>query len=141
VLTTHGHPYHVGNNDLADELGVPVEHFVPARDLDQMRDPSAYWTRSMARLAGVVPLPAPPAGNKVVSLFQPLRPFASATRTYEERPLEQIRIGSARGRPDRASPGPGPRSTTRPPSRACPRARTGPRRHGDAALEAAAQGP
>jgi len=43
-------------------------------------------------------LPAPPslAGNKVVSLFQPLRPFASVTRTYEERPLERIRIGSAR---------------------------------------------
>jgi glyoxylase-like metal-dependent hydrolase (beta-lactamase superfamily II) len=98
VLTTHGHPDHVGNNDLADELGVPVEHFVPARDLDQMRDPSAYWTRSMARIAGVVPMPAPPslAGNKVVSLFQPLRPFGSATRTYEERPLERIRIGSAR---------------------------------------------
>ena len=36
------------------------------------------------------------AGNKVVSLFQPLRPFASVTRTYEERPLERIRIGSTR---------------------------------------------
>src|SRR4051794_13358762 len=80
VLTTHGHPDHVGNNDPADGLGIPVEHFVPARDLDQMRGPSAYWTRSMARIAGVAPLPAPPspAGNKVVSLFQPLRPFASA---------------------------------------------------------------
>ena len=78
VLTTHGHPDHVGNNDLADELGVPVEHFVPARDLDQMRDPAPYWVRSLSRIAGVVPLPAPPplAGNKVVSLFQPLRPFA-----------------------------------------------------------------
>ena len=98
VLTTHGHPDHVGNNDLADELGVPVEHFVPARDLDQMRDPAPYWVRSLSRIAGVVPLPAPPplAGNKVVSLFQPLRPFGATTRTYEERPLERIRIGSVR---------------------------------------------
>ncbi|MDQ1513908.1 MAG: hypothetical protein QOC59_1750 [Microbacteriaceae bacterium] len=98
VLTTHGHPDHVGNNDLADELGVPVEHYVPARDVDQMLDPASYWVRSFSRVAGVVPLPAPPslAGHKVVSLFQPLRPFAVATRTYEERPLERIRIGSAR---------------------------------------------
>ena len=98
VLTTHGHPDHVGNNDLADELGVSAEHYVPARDLDQILDPAAYWVRSFSRVAGVVPLPAPPslAGHKVVSLFQPLRPFAAATRTYEERPLERIRIGSAR---------------------------------------------
>ncbi|MGW1771080.1 MBL fold metallo-hydrolase [Streptomyces sp. NPDC002104] len=39
VLTTHGHLDHVGNNDLADGLGVPAEHWVPAPDLDQMRDP------------------------------------------------------------------------------------------------------
>lgn len=98
VLTTHGHPDHVGNNDFADELGVPTEHWVPARDLDQMRDPASYWVHSFARIPGVVALPAPPslAGHKVVSLFQPLRPFARVTRTYEERPLERIRIGSAR---------------------------------------------
>ena len=98
VLTTHGHTDHVGNNDLADELGVPAEHYVPARDLGQMLDPGSYWVRSFTPIAGVVPLPAPPAlaGNKVVSLFQPLRPFASVTRTYEERPLERIRIGSTR---------------------------------------------
>ena len=98
MLTTHGHPDHVGNNDLADELGVPVEHYVPVRDLDQMRDPASYWVNSFSRVAGVVPLPAPPslAGNKVVSLFQPLCPFAAVTRTYEQLPLERIRIGSAR---------------------------------------------
>ncbi|MEU2428358.1 MBL fold metallo-hydrolase [Streptomyces sp. NPDC007861] len=101
VLTTHGHPDHVGNNDLADELaderGVPVEHYVPAPDLDQMRDPASYWTRSLERIAGVGPLPAPElAGSKVVSLFQPLRPFGATTRTYEQRPLERIRIGSLR---------------------------------------------
>ncbi|WP_181784029.1 MBL fold metallo-hydrolase [Pseudonocardia pini] len=98
VLTTHGHPDHVGNNDLADELGVPVEHYVPARDLDQMRDPAPYWVHSFSRLPGVVPLVAPPslAGTKVASLFQPMLPFGATTRTYEERPLERIRIGSAR---------------------------------------------
>ena len=100
VLTTHGHPDHVGNNDLADELGrdrnVPAEHFVPARDLPQMLDPATYWIRSFSRIAGVVPLPAPPrlAGDKVVSLFQPLRPFAAVTRTYEELPLERIAVGA-----------------------------------------------
>ncbi len=98
VLTTHGHPDHMGNNDLADELCVPVEHWVPARDVDQMRDPAPYWVASFARIAGVAPLPAPPslAGNKVASLFSPLRPFGATTRVYEERPLERIRIGSAR---------------------------------------------
>jgi len=98
VLTTHGHTDHVGNNDLADELGVPAEHYVPARDLEQMLDPATYWVRTFTPIAGVVPLPAPPAlaGNKVVSLFQPLRPFARVTRTYEELPLERIRIGSTR---------------------------------------------
>ncbi|MCX5015340.1 MBL fold metallo-hydrolase [Streptomyces sp. NBC_00555] len=97
VLTTHGHLDHVGNNDLADELGVPVEHYVPALDLDQMRDPASYWVRSFDRIAGLAPLPASPAlAGQVVSLFQPMRPFGATTRTYEERPLERIRIGSLR---------------------------------------------
>ncbi|MEU2389509.1 MBL fold metallo-hydrolase [Streptomyces sp. NPDC007369] len=98
VLTTHGHPDHVGNNDLADDLDVPVEHYVPAPDLDQMLDPASYWVRSFERIAGLAPLPAPPAATagKVVSLFQPMRPFGATTRTYEERPLERIRIGSLR---------------------------------------------
>ncbi|MDT7554557.1 MAG: hypothetical protein QOI16_3093 [Pseudonocardiales bacterium] len=100
VLTTHGHPDHVGNNDLADELGrehnVPVEHYLPARDVPQMLDPASYWIRSFSRIAGVVALPAPPrlAGDKVVSLFQPLRPFATVTHTYEELPLERIAFGA-----------------------------------------------
>ncbi len=98
VLTTHGHVDHIGNNDLADELGVPVEHFLPDRDLDQMRDPAGYWVQQFSRLVGVVPLAAPPslAGNKVASLFQPLRPFGATTRAFEELPLERIRIGSVR---------------------------------------------
>ncbi|MFD9520509.1 MBL fold metallo-hydrolase [Streptomyces sp. NPDC059979] len=97
VLTTHGHLDHVGNNDLADELGVPAEHYVPAPDLDQMRDPAGYWVRSFERIAGLAPLPAPPAlAGRVVSLFEPMRPFGATTRTYEERPLERIRIGSTR---------------------------------------------
>ncbi|MGO4461185.1 MBL fold metallo-hydrolase [Streptomyces sp. M-16] len=97
VLTTHGHPDHIGNNDLADELGVPVEHFLPARDLDQMRDPVAYWARAFERIAGTAPGPAPAqAAEQLLSLFRPLRPFGATTRTYEERPLERIRIGSLR---------------------------------------------
>ncbi|MEV6682348.1 MBL fold metallo-hydrolase [Streptomyces erythrochromogenes] len=96
VLTTHGHPDHIGNNDLADELGVPAEHYVPARDLDQMRDPESYWVRSFERIAWAAPLPAPALAARVVSLFEPMRPFAGTTRTYEERPLELIRIGSRR---------------------------------------------
>ncbi|WP_328764836.1 MBL fold metallo-hydrolase [Streptomyces sp. NBC_00272] len=98
VLTTHGHVDHVANNDLADELGVPVEHYVPALDVDQMRDPVAYWVRAFGRIAGLAPLPAPPARatRKVVSLFRPMRPFGATTCTYEERPLERFRIGSLR---------------------------------------------
>ncbi|MFD7609774.1 MBL fold metallo-hydrolase [Streptomyces sp. NPDC059828] len=97
VLTTHGHPDHVGNNDLADELGVPAEHYVPALDVDQMRDPASYWVRSFGRIAGLAPLPAPSAlADRVVEICQPMRPFCATTRTYEERPLERIRIGSLR---------------------------------------------
>ncbi|MFD0526067.1 MBL fold metallo-hydrolase [Kitasatospora arboriphila] len=59
VLTTHGHPDHIANNDLADELGVPVAHYVPAPDLGQMRDPALYWVRSFERIAGTAPLPPP----------------------------------------------------------------------------------
>ncbi|MET9692594.1 MBL fold metallo-hydrolase [Streptomyces sp. NPDC006514] len=95
LLTTHGHPDHIANNDLADELGVPAEHYIPALDLDQMRDPTAYWVRSFDRIAGVVPLPPSRVlAGKLMSLFQPMRPFGATTRTYEERPLERIRIGS-----------------------------------------------
>lgn len=117
VLTTHGHPDHIANNDLADELGVPVEHYVPALDLDQMRDPLSYWVRAFERIAGLAPLPGSVAGSstgsadgstpestpapalaaaRVVSLFQPMRPFGATTRTFEERPLERVRIGSLR---------------------------------------------
>ncbi|MET9610158.1 MBL fold metallo-hydrolase [Streptomyces sp. NPDC006512] len=94
LLTTHGHLDHVGNNDLADELGVPVEHYVPARDVDQMQDPATYWVRSFERVAG--PAPPAPTADRLVSLFQPMRPFGATTRTYEERPLEQIRFGPLR---------------------------------------------
>ncbi|MFD9569257.1 MBL fold metallo-hydrolase [Streptomyces sp. NPDC059982] len=98
VLTTHGHPDHVGNNDLADELGVPVEHYVPALDVDQMRDPVAYWLRALRRIAWAAGLPAPPdvLAHELVSLFRPMRPFGATTRTYEERAPELIRIGSVR---------------------------------------------
>ncbi|MEJ2885595.1 MBL fold metallo-hydrolase [Actinomycetospora aeridis] len=102
LITTHGHTDHVGNNDLVDELaaelGVPAEHWVSARDVEQMRDPVTYWERAFDRLTGVAPLPAPPAlsAKKVVSLFQPLHPFGTTTRTYEERPLERLSLGSVR---------------------------------------------
>lgn len=106
-LTTHGHPDHVANNDLADELGVPAEHWVPAPDLDQMRDPDSYWVRSLERIAGLAPLPAPAlAGPWLVSLFQPYRPFAPpAGPTRSDR---WSGSGSAR----RASPA-GPSPTAR----------------------------
>ncbi|MFJ4864666.1 MULTISPECIES: MBL fold metallo-hydrolase [unclassified Streptomyces] len=96
VLTTHGHPDHIGNNDLADELGVPVEHYVPAPDLDQMRDPLSYWVWSLQRIAGALPQPAPALAARLVSLFEPMRPFGATTRTYEELAPELIRIGSLR---------------------------------------------
>src|SRR6202035_3468037 len=59
VLTTHGHVDHVGNNALADRLGADrgasVRHLVPAPDLPQMRDPLAYWTTAIQRVASMVP--------------------------------------------------------------------------------------
>lgn len=43
-------------------------------------------------------MPAPPGlvANKVVSLFQPLRPFGRTTRTFEELPLERFAVGAQR---------------------------------------------
>ncbi|MBM9468363.1 MBL fold metallo-hydrolase [Nakamurella leprariae] len=104
LLTSHGHVDHIGNNDLVDDLvaqrgrGGTVTHFVPARDVAQMQDPRDYWERVFDRVAGVVPMPAQPAvvASKVVSLFQPMTPFGRTTRTFEELPLESIRIGSQR---------------------------------------------
>ncbi|MFF4746162.1 MBL fold metallo-hydrolase [Streptomyces sp. NPDC047980] len=98
VLTTHGHPGHAGNNDSADELGVPTEHYAPAPDLDQMRDPASYWVRSFVRIAGLASLSAPPSAPaaRVVAICQPMKPFCATTRTYEERPLERCRIGPLR---------------------------------------------
>ncbi|MFI5760369.1 MBL fold metallo-hydrolase [Streptomyces sp. NPDC051563] len=97
VLTTHGHLDHIGNDDLADALGVPAAHWVPAPDVPQMRDPVAYWVRAFERAAGPAAL-TDPAGTaaRVVALFRPMRPFGETTRTYEERPPEQIRIGPLR---------------------------------------------
>ncbi|WP_327254998.1 MBL fold metallo-hydrolase [Streptomyces sp. NBC_01244] len=97
VLTTHGHLDHVGNNDLADGLGVPAEHWVPAPDLPQMRDPGEYWVRAFERAAGAAALPDPGrTAAGLVALFRPMRPLGTKTRTYEERPLERIRIGPLR---------------------------------------------
>ena len=100
LLTTHGHVDHVGNNDLPDEWaadrGITAEHYVPARDLPQMLEPTRYWESTFDRVVGVAPLPAPPAlvADSVVSLFQPLRPFGRTTRSYESLPLERFSIGS-----------------------------------------------
>ena len=101
LLTTHGHVDHIGNNDLVDEIAArsaarPLQHFVPAKDLPQMRDPKAYWTHTFGRIAGVVPMPAQPTlvAGKVVSLFKPMAPFGRTTRTFEELPLEQLAVGS-----------------------------------------------
>ncbi|WP_314247430.1 MBL fold metallo-hydrolase [Streptomyces kutzneri] len=101
LLTTHGHPDHVGNNDLPDELGVPVEHYVPAPDLDQMRDPESYWVRSFERIAWAAPLPAPELADKVLSLFAPMRPFSprrpGPTRSGRRNGSGSARCGSPAG--------------------------------------------
>ena len=71
---------------------------MPAYDLQQMVDPQQYWQATFARVVGVTPLPAPPSliATKVVSLFQPLRPFGRTTRTFEELPLERFAVGAQR---------------------------------------------
>ena len=103
LLTTHGHTDHVGNNDVVDELaaahGASVEHFVPAADVPQMRDPVSYWTRAFRRIEGLADMPAPPplSAAYIVSLFEPLHPFGATTRTYEEQPLVAVEVGSWRG--------------------------------------------
>lgn len=100
LITTHGHTDHVGNNDIADELGrrpgVRVRHVVPAAELAQMRDPLTYWTTAFARVTGVAPMPVPPqlAAVKTVSMFRPFRPFSARTSALEDLTRERIEIGS-----------------------------------------------
>jgi len=100
LLTTHGHLDHVGNNDLIDQLAAragvrDVRHFVPARDAGQLADPGAYWRANLAQLAGVLPgFEDPgPVVAAVLAMFSPQRPAGAATRTFEELPLEHLRIG------------------------------------------------
>ena len=102
MLITHGHPDHVGNNDLADELaherGIPAEVLVPAADLHQMRVPQAYWKREFDRLPGLAQLPVAPglAAVKINSLFEPYHPFSDHTHTHEQTAPEAIIIGCRR---------------------------------------------
>lgn len=98
LLTTHGHTDHIGNNDLLDELaaerGITAAHFVPARDVDQMLDPVAYWSHAFERLDGLTAMPAPPhLSAAFVSMFEPLHPFGATTRLYEELPLQRLDLG------------------------------------------------
>ena len=53
---------------------------------------------ALDRLAGLAPLPAAPglAALKIMSLFQPFRPFSQHTRTYEQSTPEAITIGTRR---------------------------------------------
>lgn len=98
LLTTHGHLDHVGNNDLIDELAIgagDVRHFVPAHDVAQLTDPGGYWTANLGQLAGVLP-GFDDTGSivaMVLGMFAPQRPAVAATRTFEELPLEHLRIG------------------------------------------------
>lgn len=102
LLTTHGHVDHVGNNDIVKDLGAElnpsdVRHFVSVHDVDQYHDDGlSYWTTSLARISGLVPGFEDPAAaaRGLISMFQPFVPITEITRTYEELPLEHLRIGS-----------------------------------------------
>jgi glyoxylase-like metal-dependent hydrolase (beta-lactamase superfamily II) len=102
LLTTHGHLDHVGNNDLIDEIAADAgirdaRHFVPAHDVQQLTDPGSYWKANLGRLAGVLPGfdDTDSIVAVVLGMFAPQRPAAAATRTFEELPLEHLRIGPA----------------------------------------------
>ena len=72
-----------------------MRHFVPAHDVRQLTDPGSYWTANLGQLAGVLP-GFDDTGSIVAMLlgmFAPQRPAIAATRTFEELPLEHLRIG------------------------------------------------
>jgi glyoxylase-like metal-dependent hydrolase (beta-lactamase superfamily II) len=102
LLTTHGHPDHVGNNDIVEELGAEldpadVQHYVSAYDANQYRDKGiSYWTTNLGRVAGLVPGFDDPAAaaRRLLDLFEPMVPITGNTRTYEELPLEHLAIGN-----------------------------------------------
>ncbi|MBC2893280.1 MBL fold metallo-hydrolase [Rhodococcus sp. 4CII] len=102
LLTTHGHPDHVGNNDLIAELGdgidrANVHHFVSAHDAVQYRDHGiSYWITSLGRVSGLVPGFEDPsaAARQLLAMYRPYVPVTDITRTYEELPLEHLVIGS-----------------------------------------------
>ena len=102
LLTTHGHPDHVGNNDIVKELGADldpsaVQHFVSAYDAGQYRDLGiSYWTTNLSRISGLVPGFDDPAAtaHRLLGLFHPMVPITDITRTYEELPMEHLTIGT-----------------------------------------------
>lgn len=102
LLTTHGHPDHVGNNDLVNDLGdgldrSNVQHFVSAHDASQYRDDGLpYWITSLERVSGLVPGFEDPAdaARRLLAMYRPYVPVTDVTRTYEELPLEHLVIGS-----------------------------------------------
>ncbi|MGV9863641.1 MBL fold metallo-hydrolase [Rhodococcus koreensis] len=102
LLTTHGHPDHVGNNDLVSDLGdgldrSNVQHFVSAHDASQYRDDGLpYWITSLERVSGLVPGFEDPAdaARRLLAMYRPYVPVTDVTRTYEELPLEHLVIGS-----------------------------------------------
>ena len=102
LLTTHGHPDHVGNNDIVKDLGAQldradVRHFVSAHDAGQYQDNGlSYWTTSLKRVSGLVSGFEDPvaAARRLLGMFQPMVPITDITRTYEELPMEHLRVGS-----------------------------------------------
>jgi glyoxylase-like metal-dependent hydrolase (beta-lactamase superfamily II) len=102
LLTTHGHPDHVGNNDIITELSAhldpsDVQHFVSAYDAAQYRDLGvSYWTTNLTRLSGLVPGFDDPAvaARRLLDMFQPMVPITDFTRTFEELPMEHLTIGT-----------------------------------------------
>ncbi|MEN0139977.1 MAG: MBL fold metallo-hydrolase, partial [Rhodococcus sp. (in: high G+C Gram-positive bacteria)] len=102
LLTTHGHPDHVANNDLITDLGAELDrsdlhHYVSAHDASQYRDRGLpYWITSLGRVSGLVPGFDDPAdaARRLLAMYQPYVPVTDITRTYEELPLEHLVIGS-----------------------------------------------
>ena len=102
LLTTHGHPDHVGNNDIITDLGdgldrSNVHHFVSAHDASQYHDHGlAYWTTSLDRVSGLVPgfEDSSAAALRLLAMYQPYVPITDLTRTYEELPPDHLVIGS-----------------------------------------------
>ncbi len=98
LVNSHGHPDHVGNNSLIDELGVrEPEHYIAQADLALMADDEGYFERAFGGASRYLPLPFPAEAmaQGMNAMFGELETRIDRVVPLESRPLESLGTGAA----------------------------------------------